>query len=186
MSIKKSVSQTVLAAAAAQASKQLKQKAPPLPILVVENETNSTLIVASYEGQLGVYSISNGSSRVLHLVALDKYRALLFEECENIRVFILSKLLKCTFVRSSGCSIFLRTALIGALELFKCKQSDATLEKPLDLVQVNSCDRVRFFHGPECLTPVLYVINLSVDISCAQGGRNEIILVNTFDNLLNQ
>ena len=180
----KPISQTVLEAAA-KASAQLKQQTPPPPILVVENETNSTLIVASYDGQLGVYSISNETSRVLHLVSMDKYRALLFEECENIHVVILSKLLKCTFVRSSGCSILLRTTLIGSLEFFKCKQSDATLEKHLNLVQVNSCDRIRFFHGPECLRPVLYVINLSVDISCAQGN-NEIILANTFDNLLNQ
>jgi len=83
-------------------------------------------------------------------------------------------------------SILLRISLIGALEFFKCKQSDVTLEESLNLVQVNSCDRIRFFHGPECLRPVLYVINLSVDVSCAHQGGNEIILVNTFDNLLNQ
>ena len=180
----KTISQTVIAAAA-KASEQLKQKTPPPSILVVENEADSTLVVASYNGQLGVYCITNEGSRVLHLVPVDKYRALLFDECQNIHVVILSKLLKCSFVRSSGCSVVLRISLIGALEFFKCKQSDVTLEEPLNLVQVNSCDRIRFFHGPECLRPVLYVINLSVDISCARGG-NEIILVNTFDNLLNQ
>ena len=180
----KTISQTVINAAA-KASEQLKRKTPPPSILVVENEHNSTLIVVSYNGQLGVYRIGNRDSQVLHLVPLDKYRALLFDECQNVHVVILSKLLKCSFVRSSGCSVLLRISLIGALEFFKCKQSDVTLEEPLNLVQVNSCDRIRFFHGPECLSPVLYVINLSVDISCTQGD-NEIILVNTFDNLLNQ
>ena len=181
----KTISQTVVAAAT-KASEQLKQKTPPPAILVVENEADSTLVVASYNGQLGIYCITNKGSRILHLVPVDKYRALLFDECQNIHVVILSKLLKCTFVRSSGCSILLRISLIGALEFFKCKQSDVTLEESLNLVQVNSCDRIRFFHGPECLRPVLYVINLSVDVSCAHQGGNEIILVNTFDNLLNQ
>ena len=180
----KTITQTIINAAA-KASEQLKRKTPPPSILVVENEHNSTLIVVSYNGQLGVYRIGNRDSQVLHLVPLDKYRALLFDECQNVHVVILSKLLKCSFVRSSGCSILLRISLIGALEFFKCKQSDVTLEEPLNLVQVNSCDRIRFFHGPECRSPVLYVINLSVDISCTQGD-NEIILVNTFDNLLNQ
>lgn len=178
------ISQTVIDAAV-KASAQLKQKTPPPSILVVENESNSTLVVASYNGQLGIYCIANGDSRILHLVPLDKYRALLFDECQNVHVVILSKLLKCSFVRSSGCSVLLRISLIGALEFFKCKQSDVTLEESPNLVQVNSCDRIRFFHGADCLRPVLYVINLSVDISCAQGD-NEIILVNTFDNLLNQ
>jgi len=181
----KTISKTVVAAAA-KASEQLKQKTPPPSILVVENEADSTLVVASYNGQLGVYCITNEVLRVLHLVPVDKYRALLFDECHNIHVVILSKLLKCSFVRSSGCSVVLRISLIGALEFFKCKQSDVTLEEPLNIVQVNSCDRIRFFHGPECLRPVLYVINLSVDISCVPQGDNEIILVNTFDNLLNQ
>ncbi len=178
---KEGISKIVLDTATAQASEKLKQQSPPLPILVVENERGATLIIVSREGKLGVYSLSGSSFKVLHHVALDKYRALLFEGCRDIRVFVLSKLLKCTFVRSSGCSIFFRTTLIGALEFFKCKQSDATLEKSLALVQVNSCDRIRFFHGPNCVNPVLYVINLSMDISCA-----DTILVNTFDNLLTQ
>ena len=180
----KTISQTV-SEAAEKASEQLKQKTPLPSILVVENELNCTLIVASYQNQLGVYRLGENDSKILHLVPGDKYRALLFDECQNVQVVILSKLLKCSFVRASGCSVLLRIPLIGALEFFKCKQSDITLQKPLNLVQVNSCNRIRFFHGDECLEPVLYVINLSIDISCARGG-NEIILVNTFDNLLNQ
>jgi len=180
----KTIFQTV-SDAAEKASIQLKQKTPPPSILVVENELNCTLVVALYQNKLGVYRIGESDSQILHLVPGDKYRALLFDECQNVHVIILSKLLKCSFVRASGCSVLLRIPLIGALEFYKCKQSDITLHQPLNLVQVNSCDRIRFFHEEECLDPVLYVINLSIDISCARGG-NEIILVNTFDNLLNQ
>jgi hypothetical protein len=182
--VTKTVSQTI-SEAAEKAAEQLKQKTPLPSILVVEHELNCTLLVASYQNRLGVYRIDDAGATVLHLVSGDKYRALLFDECRNVNVVILSKLLKCSFVRASGCSVTLRSPLIGALEFFKSKQSDITLHKPLNLVQVNSCNRIRFFHGDECFDPVLYVINLSIDISCARGG-NEIILVNTFDNLLNQ
>ena len=180
----KKISQTV-SDAADKAAEQLKQKTPLPSILIVENEYNCTLLVASHQNQLGVYRIDEAGAKMLHLVPGDKYRALLFEECRDVNVVVLSKLLKCSFVRASGCSILICSLLIGALEFFKCKQSDVTLQQPLNLVQVNSCDRIRFFHGDECLEPVLYVINLSMDISCA-WRENEIILVNTFDNLLNQ
>ena len=73
----KTITQTVIDAAAT-ASQQLEQKTP-LPILVVENENNSTLIVAPYNGQLGIYRIVRGSSQILYLVPLDKYSALLFD-----------------------------------------------------------------------------------------------------------
>ena len=45
----KTITQTIINAAA-KASEQLKQKKPPPSILVVENENNSTLSVASYNG----------------------------------------------------------------------------------------------------------------------------------------
>ena len=129
----KTISQTV-SDAAEKAAEQLKQKTPLPSILVVENELNCTLIVASYQNQLGVYRIGENDSQILHLVPGDKYRALLFDECQNVQVVILSKLLKCSFVRASGCSVLFRIPLIGALEFFKCKQSDITLQKPLNLV----------------------------------------------------
>ncbi len=180
----KTLSQTV-SEAAEKASEQLEQKTPLPSILVVEHEHDCTLVVATYQNRLGVYRLDENDLQLLHLVPGNKYRAILFDKCQNVNVIILSKLLKCSFVRASGCSVVIRIPLIGALEFFKCKQSDVTLQKPLNLVQVNSSNRIRFFHGEGCLEPVLYVINLSMDISCAQG-ENEIILVNTFDNLLNQ
>ncbi len=167
---------------------------PPADILVVEDEKSAALVVHVVADTLVVYRVpmpfDPAAKHEIIAEPVDKYRAVLFQNCHGVNIFVLTKLLKCSFVECVGCTVTVGTDMIGAAEFYKCKQCDVTFNALVNVVQVGSCSRVRFIHAEACASEVMYALNISLDISCAilVGARiaREEIIANTFENLTTQ
>ena len=128
-----------IARAAAVAKEHL---ATPLPILIIESITGHLLTVNIANGRLLVYS---NDRRVFFDEPITKFRAVLFLNCKNCKMYILAKLLKITMIECINCHLEIHSTLVGPAELFHCIDSTVQIYAHIPLCTIESCKKVTVF-----------------------------------------
>jgi hypothetical protein len=100
----------------------------------------------------------------------DRFPYIYFGNLVECRIFLKSKLLRVMFDRCDDCQVSVRTPIIGVIDFYKCKRTNASFrivdstypqDAPIPLVTVEDCTNIQFHQSVDS---ILFVVKMSIDI----------------------
>ena len=127
-----------------------KDLAAPPAVLVVDKQSDKTLIINIIDNRLVIYHqnpnvLVNDGLEKLYDEPTDKYRSVLFLYCTNCRIFVLSKVLKLAVIQCNQCQISIRGGAIGPVELFRCHDTSVDIRSAFPILTCELCQNVHMY-----------------------------------------
>ncbi len=122
--------------AATIARQELATKGLPPLVIKIENENDVCIVITECESKGGdkyfiIYKNANSKNSPLIKVPVNKYRYVYFKGLIECRVFVVTKLIRLMFQECKNCQICLRSPVIGMVEFYKCKNTNAHIRIPI-------------------------------------------------------
>lgn len=142
-----------------------KNEFSPIPEpIVIENETNTTLIVCEKFHTPGVYVVyrhENSQNEIISVLHPNTFSFLYFENCDNTTIFIHCKLLKLFFYHCNNLTLSIKKPTIGMIEFYSCSQMIVYLQSPFPMCRIEDVKNLRVYQSEN---KVVYIIKMSIDI----------------------
>ncbi len=167
---------------------KIKKITPPLPIIVVENQTSCTITVNlnHIDNTIVVFKSVYGKNSLILKESIDKndewkFRSLLFEKCEDCSIMIVPKLVACKFVQCKGCTIVSGGSVFEKISLIGCERIVLSVHNEVNIIQITRTKICTIF---QYRNEIEYIVDhLSVDITCNRSEQDDYILVGQYGTL---